>query len=171
MSLEQSISEHAAAVRELADSIVHASGAIRELAAAMVASVEVRQVTVSTGAQDEVKASAAKKPGAKTEATGDTPAKAAIKQALADAEAKKKAQAEADAAAAEAQAEDNTDGSAEDEPVLDYETDVKPKLQTFLRARGRAAGEALLKKYGIAAFSEFPKDRLRDLLADLQAAG
>ena len=130
-------------------------------------------------AKAEVKETVAKPaPAADTK---PTTAKAAIDQAMKAAEeAKAKKQAEADAAAAQAaaaqaaaaQAEETTydlAGGAE-APKLDYDTDVKPKFQAFLKAKGREAGLALLGKYGAKSGAELPKDRLHEVLADIEAA-
>lgn len=100
-----------------------------------------------------------------------TTAKAAVEQALATAaEAKEKKKAEADAAAAAAENTDDLAGG-DAPPVLDYDTDVKPKFQAFLKAKGRDAGLALLGKYGAKSGAELPKDRLHEVLADIEAAG
>ena len=116
----------------------------------------------------EVKSAPDVKPAADTK---PTTAKAAIDQALkAAVEAKAKKEAEAEAAAA--QAEEPTDDLAGGEaaPELDYDTDVKPKFQAFLKAKGRDAGLALLGKYGAKSGTELPKDRLHEVLADIEAA-
>lgn len=98
--------------------------------------------------------------------TKPTNAKAAVEQALKAAE---EAKAKKQAAAAAAENTDDLAGGG-GAPELDYDTDVKPKFQAFLKAKGREAGLALLGKYGAKSGAELPKDRLHEVLADIEAA-
>lgn len=152
MSLENAINDHAAAIRELAAAILASA---RTPAAAPVGKL----VDLNP-----------EKPGTTAPTKEEL-----IKQAAADGEAKlaAKKKAEADAAAKKKAEEEAAElaGGTEAAVVLDYETEVKPKFQAFLKAKGRDAGLALLAKYGAKSGNELPKDRLHEVLADIEAAG
>lgn len=102
------------------------------------------------------------------EAVADANARAAEAKAKKAADAKAKAEAEAAAAAADAE---DLAGDGEAAKELDYDTDVKPAFQAFLKAKGRDAGLALLAKYEAKSGADLPKARLHEVLADIEAAG
>lgn len=153
MSLENAINEHAAAIRELAAAILAsartpAAAPVGNLAAPDKAKTEVKGTAKAEAAANQEKVEAERKEAAQ----------AAIKQALADAEAKKKEQT------------DDLSGSGEAAPVLDYSKDVEHKFKAFLKEKGREAGLALLKKYGAASGSQVAQGKLAAFLADIEAA-
>ena len=150
MSLENAINDHAAAIRELAAAIL-ASAHIP--AAAPVGNLAAPETKAATQSKEELIKQAAAEGEAKL---------AAKKKAEADAAAKKKAEEDA--------AEELAGGGEESAQVLDYSKDVEHKFKAFLKEKGREAGLALLKKYGAASGSQVPQGKLSAFLADIEAA-
>lgn len=159
MSIEQAITDHAAAIRELAAAIKSAyqGGATISMLSAVGAltadSIEQDVTKVETDAKAEQKkvmeqVAADRKPST-------------AKEAVADALARAKAEKEAAAPAVE---EDDPLGG---EPDLDWDKDVRPALLAV--GKDRDALVKLMAKYDVPKGGKAPAEKWADLLAEANA--
>lgn len=151
MSIEQAITDHAAAIRELAAAIRGAASSnLATAGAALITNTIEADVTkVETDAKAEQK-----KVMAQVEADRKSAAKQAIADALAKAEAEKKAKVEED---------DPLGGAVE----LDWDKDVRPALLAV--GKDRDALVKLMAKYDVPKGGKAPAEKWADLLAEANA--
>lgn len=148
MSLEQAITDHASALRELAAAI---------------------RATIS-GAPQITVADAGAAVSTAVETPAPSAARAAIHQALeaakADANAKKAA---ATASSPAASAAPSTSGQgADSEPAPSYD-DVKAKVVALSKEKGREPAVQLLQRYGVAKAPELAPEQYAEFIKDVDA--
>lgn len=166
MSLEQAITDHAAAIRELAAAIKSAYQAGATISAvsavgALTTTIEQDVTKVETDAKAEQKKVMAQVEADRKPST----AKEAVADALADALAAAKADKEAAAKKAESEtatqnAQSQGAGQDSDDPLdtpaeIDYETDIKPRL--IMLGKDKSALVALLGKYNAKKGTDIAK--------------
>lgn len=60
---------------------------------------------------------------------------------------------------------------AEESKPLDFQEDIVKPFGKLCVSKGREAGAAILKKWGVEKISHIPEDKRRELLADILKAG
>lgn len=177
MSIEHTIADLAAAIRELTGTLKHNHSAVvggnpilTEGVRTEVRGNTIEQVAKAFGVNPEdVPSSTIIKETEKAAQLVASDAKQAIQAALEAAKADAESKKNAGAAATQTSTDANTAGSATAPAALDYEKDVKPVLVELAATKGKPELTKLVKSFGVDKASELKAEQLADVLGQARA--